>query len=215
MIKIGGEDVTIEGIKNCVRHRPSDTVSSHGNLAVLQKIAAEIEAKRNASQELWVSLRGFAVADMATVPLGLLRDVMEFCIAVFDSLEPNATLEERQRRIGNVNALAVPLNLRIGVELKKLSEKDNAFLGAWGAVAVTSMTALRQPNPNVRLILAPFSAFDSELQQVDQSELVLAVWLYSFYTTIFASVHGTIPAGILGVASLGIGLSVREVKGMV
>ena len=33
--------------------------------------------------------------------------------------------------------------------------------------------------------------------------------------TIFASVHGTIPGGILGIASLGIGLSVREAKGMV
>lgn len=185
------------------------------NLAVLQTIVAEIEAKRNAPQQLWVSLRRFAVADMATVPLGLLHDVLEFCLAVFDSVEPNITSEERQRRIDHVNALAVPLNLRIGAELKRLSKKDNAFLGAWGAVLVTSMTALRQPNPNVRLILAPFSAFDSELQQVDQPELTVAVWLYSFYTTIFASVHGTIPGGILGIASLGIGLSVREAKGMV
>lgn len=185
------------------------------NLAVLQTIVAEIEAKHNAPQELWVSLRGFAVADMSTVPLGLLHDVLEFCLAVFDSVEPNITSEGRQRRIDHVNALAAPLNLRIGAGLKKLSEKDNAFLGAWGGVLVTCMTAMRQPNPNVRLILAPFSAFDSELQKVDQPELVLAVWLYSFYTTIFASVHGTIPGGILGIASLGIGLSIREVKGMV
>ena len=181
----------------------------------VQKIIAEIETKCNSPQELWVSLRGFAVSDMATVPLGLLHDVLEFCLAVFDSVEPNITSEERQRRIDHVNALAVPLNLRIGAELKRLSKKDNAFLGAWGAVVVTCMTAMRQPNPNVRLILAPFSAFDSELQQVDQPELVLAVWLYSFYTTIFVSVHGTIPAGILGIASLGIGLSVCEAKRMV
>ena len=205
----------LNDITRCEHQSPSEILTSRKNLEVLQKIAAEIEAKRNAPQELWVSLRGFAVADMATVPFGLLHDVLEFCLAVFDSVEPNATREERQRRIGNVNALAVPLNLRIGAELKKLSKRDNAFLGAWGAVAVTSMTAMRQPNPNVRLILAPFSAFDSELQQVDQPELVLAVWLYSFYTTIFTSVHGTIPAGILGIALLGIGLSVREVKGMV
>ena len=181
----------------------------------VQKIIAEIEAKHNAPQELWVSLRGFAVTNMATVPSGLLRDVIEFCLAVFDSVEPTITSEEQQVRIDHVNALAVPLNLRIGAELKKLSEKDKMFLGSWGAVVVTVMTALRQPNPNVRLVLAPFSAFDSELQQVDQSELVLAVWLYSFYTTIFVSVHGTIPAGILGIASLGIGLSVCEAKRMV
>ena len=193
----------------------SKIMQTQDNLAVLQNISAEIEMKRNAPQELWVSLRGFAVADMATVPLGLLHDVLEFCLAVFDSVEPNITSEERQKRIAHVDALAVPLNLRIGAELKKLSKRDNAFLGAWGAVAVTSMTAMRQPNPNVRLILAPFSAFDSELQQVDQPELVLAVWLYSFYTTIFASVHGTIPGGILGIASLGVGVSIRKVKGMV
>ena len=33
--------------------------------------------------------------------------------------------------------------------------------------------------------------------------------------TIFASVHGTIPGGILDIASLGIGLSVREAKGVI
>lgn len=193
----------------------SKIMQTQDNLAVLQNISDEIEMKRNAPQELWVSLRGFAVADMATVPLGLLHDVLEFCLAVFDSVEPNITSEERQRRIDHVKALAAPLNLRIGAELKRLSKKDNAFLGAWGAVLVTSMTALRQPNPNVRLILAQFSAFDSELQQVDQPELAAAVWLYSLYTTIFASAHGTIPGGIMGIASLGIGLSIREVKGMV
>lgn len=195
--------------------RPSETLLPQGNLAILQKIIAEIEAKRNVPQKLWVSLRGFAVANMASVPLGLLRDVVEFCLAVFDSVEPNITSDERQKRIDHVNALAAPLNLRIGAALKKLSGKDNAFLGAWGAVLVTSMTAMRQPNPNVRVILAPFSAFDSELQQVDQPELAAAVWLYSLYTTIFASAYGTIPGGIMGIASLGIGLSIREVKGMV
>ena len=136
----------------------------------VQKVITEIEAKRDAPQELWASLRGFVASGMATVPLGLLHDVLEFCLAVFDSVEPNITSEGRQRRIDHVNALAAPLNLRIGAGLKKLSEKDKAFLGAWGAVLVTCMTAMRQPNPNVRLILAPFSAFDSELQQVDQPE---------------------------------------------
>ena len=54
-----------------------------------------------------------------------------------------------------------------------------------------------------------------ELQQVDRLALAISVWLYSFYTTIFAFAHGTIPAGILGIAPLGIGLSVGEAKGMV
>ena len=179
------------------------------NLAVLQKIGTEIEAKYDAPQELWVALRGFAVADASTVCPGLLRDVIEFCLAVFDSIEPNAALEKRQRRIDHVNVLAVSLNLRIGAAVQSLSEKDKAFLGKWSIVTVTSMIAVRQPNPNVGLILSSFSTFELELQQVDQPELVLPVWLYSLYTTIFTSAHGTIPAGILGLASLGVGLSVR------
>ena len=50
---------------------------------------------------------------------------------------------------------------------------------------------------------------------MDQLELVLAVWSYSLCTYIFALAHGIVPAGILGFASLGGGLSVREAKGMV
>ena len=50
---------------------------------------------------------------------------------------------------------------------------------------------------------------------MDVLELAVAVWLYSFRATIFALEHGTMPAGILGIASLGIGLSVGEAKGMV
>ena len=54
-----------------------------------------------------------------------------------------------------------------------------------------------------------------ELLRVDVLELAAAVCLYSFCTTIFALEHGTILSGILGIASLGIGLSVGEAKGMV
>ncbi len=51
---------------------------------------------------------------------------------------------------------------------------------------------------------------DLERQNVNKEESALAVWLHSRYTTIFVAAHGTVPAGILGIASLGIGLSVRE-----
>ena len=54
-----------------------------------------------------------------------------------------------------------------------------------------------------------------DVQQVNNDKMVLAVCLYSFCTTIFALEHGTKPSGILGIASLGIGLSVGEAKGMV
>ena len=206
----------LEENKSGNRQCLSDVSPPRASLAVLQKIGAEIEAKRNAPQELWVSLRRFAVADLATVPLGLLRDVIEFCLAVFDSLEPNATREERQKRIAHVDTLALSLNFRIMQVAKGLTEKDNAFLVTWNIVSNTTfMIAISQVNPNVELALAPFGTFDIELQKVDQPELVLAVWLYSLYTTIFTVVFGTIPAGILGLASLGVGLSVREEKKMV
>ena len=54
-----------------------------------------------------------------------------------------------------------------------------------------------------------------DLQQVNELALLASVLLCSFYMTIFALVHGTIHFGILGIALVVIGLSVREVKGMV
>ena len=110
---------------------------------VLQRISSEIESKRNAPQELWEALRCFIVADLASVPDGLMHDVVKFCLAVFDSLEPNATSEERRRRVAHVNGLVVPLNLQIGQACRKLTEKDNAFIGRWSIVTVSSMLTMR------------------------------------------------------------------------
>lgn len=182
-------------------------VAQQRYLSVLEDIRAEVEAKRNSPQELWASWRGFAVANCAMSQSGLLRDVEEFCFAVFDCLEPNISQEVREQRRIHVGALAVPLNLRIVEDSRQLTAKGNAFLVKWGIVTGTIMIALRQPNPNIELILSPFSTFDQELKQVDQPESVLAVWLYSLYTTIYTSAFGTIPAGVLGVASLGVGLA--------
>lgn len=53
------------------------------------------------------------------------------------------------------------------------------------------------------------------LWQEHNPESVLAIWLYALYSTIYASAFGTIPAGVLGIASLGVGLAVREAKEMV
>lgn len=181
----------------------------------VQKVIAEIEAKHNAPQELWEALRGIVAEDSSPVPQGLLHDVIEFCRAVFDSFEPTVTQNERQKRIAQIHVLAVMLNCRIGQVIRGLTGRDNAFLVKWGIVSTTSMIAMRQPDPNVRLILSQFGTFDAELQQVDHCETVLAVWLHSLYTNVFAAAYGTVPAGILGIASLGIGLSVWEVKGMV
>ena len=174
---------------------------------VLQRISSEIESKRNAPQELWEALRCFIVANLASVPDGLMHDVVKFCLAVFDSIEPNVTSEERSRRVAHVNGLVVPLNLQIGQVVQTLTEKDNAFIGRWSIVTVSSMLALRQPNPNAGLALSPFVAFDLELQQTDHPELVLSIWLYSLYTFIFALAYGTIPADLLGVVSFCIGLA--------
>ena len=53
------------------------------------------------------------------------------------------------------------------------------------------------------------------LWQEHNPESVLAIWLYTLYSTIYASAFSTIPAGVLGIASLGVGLAVREAKEMV
>jgi hypothetical protein len=196
----GGAD---DGKAQIVPRRPQE---------VLQHLSAEIESKQNHPQELWTALRGFLVADAEFVHVVLVHDVLEFCLAVFDSLEPNVTVEERRIRISRINGLAIPMNLQIEQVSQKLTEKDNAFIGRWAIVTDTSMLAMRQPNPNLRLILSSFATFDVELQQTDHPELVLSVWLYSLYTAIFALAYGTIPAGILGVASFVIGLVIRNAK---
>lgn len=185
----------------------SEHVMRQKNLAVLQEIGTSIELKRDSPQELWVRLRDFAVVNYMRGQSGLLRDVEDFCFVVFDCLEPNMSREEHEQRMIHVGALAVPLNLRIVDAGRRLTASGNAFLVKWNIVAGTSMVAVRQPNPDVGLILSAFASFDSELRQVDNPESVLAIWLYALYSTIYASAFGTIPAGVLGIASLGVGLA--------
>ena len=179
---------------------------------VVQQISSAIETKRNAPQELWEALRRFIVADFAFVHVGLLHDVVKFCLAVFELFEPNATLEERCRRVAHVNELAVPLNLQIGQAVQKLNEKDYAFIVRWSIVEGESMLAMRQPNSNIGLALSKFATFDSELQQTDHPELVLSIWLYARYTSIYAMAYSTMPAGLLGVVSFCVGLATHNVK---
>ena len=186
------------------------SVLQEEGLVVRQKIGSAIEAYRNSPQELWEGLRDFAVTNCVRCQSGLLRDVEDFCFAVFDCLEPNVSQEVRGQRMIYVGALAVPLNLRIVDAGQRLTASDNAFLVKWNIVAGTSMVAVCQPNPDVGLILSSFASFDSELRQVDHSESVLAIWLYALYSTIYASAFGTIPAGVLGIASLGVGLAAGE-----
>ena len=181
----------------------------------LQMIAAVIETKRNAPQEQWEALRGIVALDTTPVPLGLLHDAIEFCRAVFCSLEPNITPDERNRRVSYAEALAVGLNVRVVAACKGLSGLDNAFLVKWTAITTTTIAVTRQANSDLESVLGMFVPFSAELQQVDHDEEVLAVWLHGLYSTIFLTVYGRIPAGVLGLASLGIGLAVREAKGVI
>ena len=132
-----------------------EPVVQQGNLAMLQRIGTEIETHSNSPQKLWARLRDFAVANCVRCRLGVHRDVEDFCFAVFDCLEPNVSQEEREQRMIHVSALAVPLNLRIADAGRQLRASDNAFLVKWNIVAGTSMVAVRQPNPDEGLILAP------------------------------------------------------------
>ena len=174
---------------------------------VLRKGYEVIYTYRNPLWELWAGLRDFAVVNCVRCESGLFRDVEDFCFSVFDCLEPKVSQEMSEQRMIHVGALVVPLNLRIVDAKRQLTASDNAFLVKWNIVAGTGMVAVRQPNPDVGLILSPFASFDSELRQVDNPESVLAIWLYAFYSTVYASAFGTIPAGVLGIASLGVGLA--------
>ena len=199
--------------KTCQRSRK--LMTQQENLVVLQKIGTEIEAKRNAPQELWEALCGIFVANASPVPLGLLHDVVEFCRAVFDSLEPNITPDERNGRVAYAEALAVGLNVRAIAVCKGLSGRDNAFLVKWTAITTTTIAVTRQANSDLASALGIFVPFPVELQQVDHDEEVLAVWLHWLYSTIFLSVYGRIPAGVMGLASFGVGLAARGAQGLV
>ena len=174
--------------------------------AMIHRILSEIVDSKD-PQALWRFLRSIVTMDKEMPKSELLRDVEAFCLAVFDCLEPNILQAVREQRRIHVGVLAISLNLRIAEAGRRLAAKDNAFLVKWGIVTGTSMIALRQLNANVELVLSPFCTFDHELQMVDQPELVLAVWLYSLYSTIYTSAFGTIPAGVLCIASLGMGLA--------
>lgn len=177
---------------------------------LLQRIKAEIETKQNEPQELWAALRSFMVADKASTPPGLLRDVLEFCLTVYDTMEPNAPFDERQKRIAHAEALALPLNPRIGAVVEGLSANDNSFLVKWGILTVFRMIVLRQHANALFIDYLAVEALAAELRQVDHEEIVISVWLYSLYSAIFALAQGRIPAGVLGLASFGIGFAIAE-----
>ena len=198
----------IDGYQDIV---PSERKTRQGNLAGLQRIGAEPEAHRKSPQEWRAGVRDLAVTNCVWCQSGLLRNIVDFCLAVFDCLEPNVLQVVREQRMVHVGALAVQLNLRIIDDGRRLTASDNAFLVKWNIVSGTCMVAMRQPNPDVELILSAFASFDSELRLVDDPELVLAIWLYALYSIIYASAFGTIPAGVLGIASLGVGLAAGRI----
>ena len=177
---------------------------------ITQRIVAEVEAKQNEPQELWVSLRGLVVTDKVFAPLGLLHDVIEFCLAVFDSLEPNASFDERQKRVAHAEALAILLNPKMGGMIRGLSAKDNVFLVKWGVFTGAGMNVWGQRANAFFKDPSTTEAFAAELRQADHEEIIVSVWLYSLYSAIFTFAHGRIPAGVLGLASFGIGLAMAN-----
>ncbi len=181
---------------------------------LLRRINEEIEANRNYPQALWESLRCFLVVDVGSMHSGLLRDVLEFCLAVYDTVEPNAPFDEQQKRIAHAEALALSLNPRIGSVLADLSANDNSFLVKWSALTGACMLALRKQANTLKSDLFVFESFVSESRQVDHEELVMSVWLYSLYSAIFTLAHGRIPAGVLGIASFGLGFAISELGDM-
>lgn len=157
-----------------------------------------------------MALRSLVVADAIATSPGLLHDVIEFCLAVFDSLEPNASFDERQRRVAHAEALAMLLNPKIGGMIRGLSAKDNVFLVKWGVFTGAGMIVWGQHANALFKDPIAADAFAAELRQADHEESVVSVWLYSLYSAIFTFAHGRIPAGVLGLASFGIGLAMAN-----
>ena len=177
--------------------------------AMIQRVHSEIVNTKD-PQTLWRFLRSIVTMDKEIPKSELLRDVEEFCLAVFDSLEPDITLEDRDRRVANAEGLAVGLNVGVVDACKGLSERDNAFLVKWTAVTATSLVATRQDNNGIESALGMFVPFWRELQYVDHIEDVLAIWLHRLYSAIFLMAYGRIPAGVVGLASIVIGLVVKR-----
>ena len=174
---------------------------------VFQKINTVIEDNYNSPQALWMSLREFINATAKNIHFGLLHDVINFCLAVFDTLEPDASYEERNQRITRANKLAISLNLQIGELFMIFDKKDNAFLVKWGIITSVNMFEIRKRVKDYISLFSAFDSFPNDLLQVEHEEQVASVWLYFLYSAIFSLAHGTIPAGVLGIASFGIGLS--------
>ena len=54
---------------------------------------------------------------------------------------------------------------------------------------------------------------DLERQNMNKEEPALAIWFHSRYTTIFVETCGsTVPADVLGIASLGVGLASQAMR---
>ena len=104
-------------------------------MKLFQNIITVIVANDDLPQTQWAESRYSAVANCAMSQSGLLRNVEDFCFAVFDCLEPNEPQEVRAQRMIYVGALAVPLNSRIVDAGRRLTVRDNAFLVKWNIVA--------------------------------------------------------------------------------
>lgn len=174
---------------------------------MVEFVREKVMEMANEPQRLWQELRTLILVDKASIQDEVLQEVAEFCLAVYDSCEPNASMAERQLKVARAECLSLPVSQKIGNIVQELTENDYKFLGKWGLVGVVKSVISVLVGQEITTTLLCFEAFTEELNQVDHREKVKAIWLYTLYTYIFVKAHGRIPAGVFGIAAFAVGVT--------
>lgn len=174
---------------------------------MVEFVREKVMEMANEPQRLWQELRTLILVDKASIQDEVLQEVAEFCLAVYDSCEPNASMAERQLKVARAECRSIPVSQKIGNIVQELTENDYKFLGKWGLVGVVKSVISVLAGQEITTTLLCFEAFTEELNQVDHREKVKAIWLYTLYTYIFVKAHGRIPAGVFGIAAFAVGVT--------
>ena len=174
---------------------------------MVEFVREKVAETANEPQRLWKELRTLMLVDKASIQDEVLQEVAEFCLAVYDSCEPNASMDERQLKVARAECLSIPVSQKIGNIVQELTANDNKVLVKWGLVGVGTSVISVLVGQAITTTLLCFGTFTEELNQVDHREKVKAIWLYTLYSYVFARIYGRVPAGIFGIAAFAIGVT--------
>lgn len=176
---------------------------------MVEFVREKVMEMANEPQRLWQELRTLILVDKASIQDQVLQEVAEFCLAVYDSCEPNTSMAERQLKVARAECLSIPVSQKIGSIMQGLTANDYNFLGRWGLVEVVKSVVSVLAGQGITTTLSCFGAFTEELNRVDHHEKVMAIWLYALYSYVFARIYGRVPVGIFGIAAFAVGVTLR------